>query len=170
MLNYAASDVGRVPGSGRGRGRPPGRPPTRERILAAARAEFVAHGYDGATLRGIGAAAGVDASAVIYHFGTKRGLFAAVAALVLSPATVLRAALDGDDAHLADRLVALVTQAWEAPGTGPLLVDLVRSAMADPALMDAFRGYLEREVVAPMLDHWGGSAPAVDRVTGASRW
>ncbi|MGR6922031.1 TetR family transcriptional regulator [[Actinomadura] parvosata] len=47
---------------------------TRERILAAAVAEFGAKGYSGARTAGIAARAGVNAQLISYHFGGKQGL------------------------------------------------------------------------------------------------
>lgn len=51
----------------------------RERILAAALAEFAAKGYDGATIRSIAAASGAKHPIIDYHFGNKEGLWHAVA-------------------------------------------------------------------------------------------
>ncbi|PQA86257.1 hypothetical protein CW354_18075 [Marinicaulis flavus] len=50
----------------------------RERILAAALAEFAAKGYDGATIRNIAAASGAKHPIIDYHFGNKEGLWDAV--------------------------------------------------------------------------------------------
>ena len=125
----------------------------------------MARGYDGATMRAVAAKAGVDVSAVSYHFGSKGGLFAAVAVQAIGPTAVLRAALDGDPARLAERLVVLVTRAWEAPDTGPLLVDLVHAAMADATLMGTLCDFLEHEVVAPLIDRWGDAPAARDQAT-----
>ncbi len=47
---------------------------TRERILDTAEALFTAHGFEGASLRQITAAAGVNLAAVSYHFGSKEAL------------------------------------------------------------------------------------------------
>lgn len=44
---------------------------TQERILAAAEALFAQRGFDGASLRQLTAAAGVNLAAVNYHFGSK---------------------------------------------------------------------------------------------------
>ncbi len=58
------------PGGGREprrSGRRAGESGTREAILAAARAQFAARGYDGATIRAIAAAAAVD-PALVHHF------------------------------------------------------------------------------------------------------
>ena len=53
---------------------------TRDRILAAAEASFVAHGFDGSTVRAIAAAADVNLNAINYHFGDKERLYAEVVA------------------------------------------------------------------------------------------
>lgn len=53
---------------------------TRERLLDAAEAVFMAHGYDGASLRRITGEAGVNLAAGHYHFGSKEALFQAVLA------------------------------------------------------------------------------------------
>src|SRR6201996_8870198 len=45
--------------------------PTKERILGAAEVLFARHGFDGASLRQLTAAAGVNLAAVNYHFGSK---------------------------------------------------------------------------------------------------
>ncbi|UCV13933.1 TetR/AcrR family transcriptional regulator [Quatrionicoccus australiensis] len=47
---------------------------TRERILDAAEQLFMAHGYDGTSMRQITGGAGVNLAAVNYHFGSKESL------------------------------------------------------------------------------------------------
>lgn len=47
---------------------------TRERILDVAEREFMAHGYEGTSMRMITSAAEVNLAAVNYHFGSKEGL------------------------------------------------------------------------------------------------
>jgi AcrR family transcriptional regulator len=56
-------------------GRRPGNPDTREAVLAAAREAFAERGFDGASIRGIATAAGVDPALVHHYFGTKDQLF-----------------------------------------------------------------------------------------------
>lgn len=48
---------------------------SRERILAAAREEFAAHGYAGARVEAIAARAGLNKQLISHHFGGKRGLY-----------------------------------------------------------------------------------------------
>lgn len=47
---------------------------TRDRILDAAERLFMAHGYDGTSMRQITSEAGVNLAAVNYHFGSKEAL------------------------------------------------------------------------------------------------
>ena len=63
-------------------------PQTKQRILRAAREEFLRHGYGQAGLRRIAAAAHVTTGAVYNHFGSKHGLFDAI---VRGPADLLLA-------------------------------------------------------------------------------
>lgn len=51
---------------------------TRQRILAAAAAEFAEKGWSGATIRSIAARSGVNEVTLFRHFGTKQVLFASV--------------------------------------------------------------------------------------------
>ena len=53
---------------------------SRERILASAREEFLAHGFEGASIRAIAARAGLTSAALYRHFASKEDLFAAVVA------------------------------------------------------------------------------------------
>ncbi|MCV7227654.1 TetR/AcrR family transcriptional regulator [Mycolicibacterium komossense] len=52
---------------------------TKAVILAAAKEQFAAGGFDGATIRSIAIAADIDPSMVMRYFGTKDQLFAAAA-------------------------------------------------------------------------------------------
>ena len=67
-------------------GRRPGTGGTREKILAAARSRFGQEGYDGTTIRGIAAGAGVDPALVPHYFGSKEGVFLAAVEFPVDPA------------------------------------------------------------------------------------
>jgi AcrR family transcriptional regulator len=58
---------------------------TKVRILDAAEALFMEHGYEATTLRAITAAAAVNLAAVNYHFGSKEELFETVLTRRLDP-------------------------------------------------------------------------------------
>ncbi len=59
-----------------------GRPPKRDAVLDAAVAEFLAHGYEHATLAAIAARAGASTATVFKHFNAKADIFGAVMARV----------------------------------------------------------------------------------------
>src|SRR5206468_6387569 len=58
---------------------------TKGRILDAAEALFMEHGFEATSLRAITAAASVNLAAVNYHFGSKEELFHAVLTRRLDP-------------------------------------------------------------------------------------
>ena len=66
---------------------------TKARILDAAEALFVEHGFEAASLRRITAMAAVNLAAVNYHFGSKEELFQAVLSRRLDPMNQERIAL-----------------------------------------------------------------------------
>lgn len=130
------------------KGRRPGNPQTREQILDAARRLFARHGYDGASMRAIAAAARVDVALVSYHFGSKADLFAASLELPVSPARALGGVLAAttDPHERADRLVRTLLTVWDQVGGGPLAA-LMRSATSQESLL---REFMEREML-PLL-------------------
>ncbi|WP_402463532.1 TetR/AcrR family transcriptional regulator [Isoptericola aurantiacus] len=101
----------------------------RERILAAARREFAAHGYRGATLRSIAAAAGFDIALIAHYFGNKDGLFAATMAFPDGAPDVVAAALSGPLAEQGERLSRAYLGLWEDPATSGQMHALTRSAL-----------------------------------------
>ena len=56
-------------------GRRSGESGTREAILEAARAQFIATGFRGTTIRSVAKAAGVDPALVLHFFGNKDTLY-----------------------------------------------------------------------------------------------
>jgi AcrR family transcriptional regulator len=112
-------------------GRTPGSPPNRESILAAARRQFIERGYDGTTIRGIAAAAGVDPALVHHYFGTKdQLLLAALQQLAVVEESVPRLLAGGADG-LGERVLRATFEAYETSYQPMLaaLVGLVRSAI-----------------------------------------
>ncbi|WP_282947934.1 TetR/AcrR family transcriptional regulator [Cellulomonas endometrii] len=109
-------------------GRRAGDSGTRDAILDAALRLFAEHGYDGASIRAIASAAGVDPGLVRHFFGDKDALFASVLAdRTTIPARV--AAAMADDSSTAGRAATdTYLRMWEEPGTRPILLALVRSA------------------------------------------
>ena len=112
----------------RGPGRRPGSADTRGEILAAARAEFAAKGYDSASVRAIARAASVDPALVHHYFGTKEKVFVAAMELPFVPAERLPAVLEGDLDGLAERLARMFFGMWAEPTFRTPMLGLVRSA------------------------------------------
>ncbi len=153
----------------RGPGRPRGVTRGREQILDAARTLFLAGGYDGVSLRAIAACAQVDVALISYHFGSKRGLFAAVMQLTTSPPEVARYALQGDPARVAERLIAGTVAVWEDPARGAALAALFRSASREPDIARLVRELIERELVAVIAEYLGGADARIRAAITASQ-
>jgi AcrR family transcriptional regulator len=93
---------------------------TKSRILDAAEALFMEHGFEATSLRQLTGTAGVNLAAVNYHFGSKEDLFQAVLTRRLDPMNLERI-------ELLDRFEA------EARGQ-PLTCEKILQAMLYPAL------------------------------------
>jgi AcrR family transcriptional regulator len=97
---------------------------TRAAILAAAREQFAAGGYQAATIRAIAAAAGIDPAMVMRYYGNKEGLFAAAAEFDLRLPDL--GALPRKDVGAA--LVEHFLDRWEGDDT---LMALLRTAVTN---------------------------------------
>lgn len=128
-----------------GRGRRAGGQDTREAIRQAARARFLADGYQAVTMRAVAADAGVDVALISYYFGSKQGLFGAAMALPANPAVIFGQLLDSAPTldGFAERVLRQLLAIWDDPGTGGQLKVLAATAVGDPHF-----GRLIREAVA----------------------
>lgn len=93
---------------------------TKEKILDAAEALFMEHGFEATGLRQITTGAGVNLAAVHYHFGSKEELFQAVLTRRLDPMNLER--------------VALLDQLESDARGKPLTCEAIIGAMFIPAL------------------------------------
>jgi AcrR family transcriptional regulator len=124
---------------------------TRAVILAAAREQFAARGYQAATIRAIAATARIDPALVMRYYGNKEGLFAAAAEFDLrlpdlstKPRREIGAALV---THFLDR--------WEGDDT---LMALLRGAVTSEAAAARMQAIFATQV-----------APQVAALTGLPR-
>ncbi|RYF09035.1 MAG: TetR/AcrR family transcriptional regulator [Comamonadaceae bacterium] len=99
---------------------------TRAAILAAAREQFAAHGYQAATIRAIAASAGVDPALVMRYYVNKERLFATAAEFDLRLPDL--SALPQTEVGAA--LVAHFLARWEGDET---LMALLRTAVTNDA-------------------------------------
>jgi AcrR family transcriptional regulator len=138
----------RADGSRRRTGRRSGESTTREAILAAARARFAEHGYEGATIRGIAADAGVDPALVHHFYGTKERLFVAAMRFPIVPSEALGPALEAGRDRLGETIVRTVLGLWSQPDTLEQTVGLLRAAVTNEQAADLLRGFVESAILA----------------------
>ena len=86
---------------------------TRTAILDAARAQFAAKGFRGASLRSIAQDAGVDASLISHYFGDKSRLLVATMELPVNPVDKIASVVAGGPDGLAERLLRTFLEAWD---------------------------------------------------------
>jgi len=132
---------------------------TREAVLVAAEALFSDQGFDATPLSAIGERAGIQGTAILYHFATKRVLYEAVLDRMFTP---LLADVNRDltgDGTLPERLGAMTST-------------LVRFAAQNPAaarlvLRESFSGRTEAGDIAGLASQrgWSRFAEALSRET-----
>ena len=137
------------------RGRPRGGSDARDRILAAAIDEFGDVGYDGATMRGIAARAGVDAALLYHYFGAKADLFGEAVGAPMRPDVDIPAVLDGPESGWGARIVRYILEAWERPEKQRRGLVLLRASLGSARSAPLLAEFLSRELfgrIAAALD------------------
>lgn len=140
-------------------GRRAGDSGTKDAILAAARAQFAAHGYDGATIRAIAAAAGVDPALVHHFYGSKESLFAAAMQLPFIPSEVIGAALarrapaDSLGIHMVRSALAV----WESAEVRGAFQAMLRSALTSEQAAATLREFIAAAILRPVASAAGGT-------------
>lgn len=119
-------------------------------LLAAARSEFTARGYDGATVRAIAARAGVDAAMVNHWFGSKDALFVAAMEIPVNPDEIVPRLLAGDPALLGERIVRAFLTVWDAQGGGALAA-LMRSVASHESAARMLREFVSRIIIGRVV-------------------
>jgi AcrR family transcriptional regulator len=120
--------------TGNRRGRRAGESRTREAILDAARRRFGELGYDGATIRGIAADAGVNPALVHHFYGTKERLFAAAMSLPVVPGEIITSVLGAERDRLGEQfyqrigevLIGTLLRVWEVADVRTAFCGLMR--------------------------------------------
>lgn len=128
-------------------GRRAGDSGTRQAILDAARARFARFGYDGATLRGIAAEAGVD-PALVHHFhGTKERLFVAAMRFPVLPSEFLSDVVTADRDRLGEVIVRLVLAIWDDRDARSTALGLFRSAVTQQGAARMLREFVSSTIL-----------------------
>jgi AcrR family transcriptional regulator len=131
------------------RGRRPGAPDTRAAILTAARELFATSGYAGTSMRGVAAAAGVDAALVHHYFGTKDDLFLASLSVRVDPRVAMRPVVEGGPAGAGERIMRVFLEVWDDEQSRLPLLALFRG-VAEPGGQQLVRDGFLRMVLGPV--------------------
>jgi AcrR family transcriptional regulator len=123
-------------------------------VLTAARAAFAERGYDGATIRGIATAAGVDPALVHHYFGNKDKLFLAAVEAPADPDELLPAVLASPRDELGAALVRMVLRLWDGPAR-PAGLALLRSAVSNEWTAKLLREFLVSKVLRKVVSSLG---------------
>lgn len=141
-----------VPTPKRRRGRPrAGQSDARERILAAAVAEFGDLGYDAATVRGIAARAGVDSALVHHYFGTKADLFGESIGAPMRPDIAVPEILSGPRDEVGERILRYLLETWDDPDVRRRGVALLRTAIGNKLTTPLLAGFISRELLSRIV-------------------
>ncbi|KAA8877310.1 TetR/AcrR family transcriptional regulator [Nocardia colli] len=131
---------------------------TRESILRAARHSLLENGFDGMTIRGVAAEAGVDAAMVMRYHGSKEGLFAAA----IDPDLQLPDLRGCPPDRLGEQLARHFVRLWEGDLTDDILTILLRSVATHPVAKERMRAIFEGQVLE-LVRTVTGDAPDTSR-------
>jgi AcrR family transcriptional regulator len=123
-------------------------------VLAAARAAFAERGFDGATIRGIATAAGVDPALVHHYFGNKDKLFLAAVEAPADPEELLPEVLAGGPDDLGRNLLRMFLRVWDGPAR-PAGLALIRSAVGSEWTAKLLREFLVARVLRRVVGTLG---------------
>ena len=149
-------------------GRRPGVTTTRQKVLRAARAQFARRGYEGATIRGIAAAARVDPKLVLHYFESKEGLFSAAMEFPFDPAAAIPTLLEPGLDRLGERLARFFIDVWDSPD-GARAQALVRSVVTSESAASLMRDFVTREILARVAQALKLDRPQVRASLAASQ-
>ncbi|MEV5826082.1 TetR family transcriptional regulator [Spirillospora sp. NPDC052242] len=148
MTPAQGTDGTRAPRGPRGPGRRPGQTETREAILAAARELFAEKGYDGASLRAIARAAGVDPALVHHFFGNKEGVFVEAMRFPVDPSVLLPRIMAAPRERLGETMARTFLSVWQDPDRRAPLLAMLRSAMTNERAAALMREFLSSALFA----------------------
>lgn len=128
----------------------------RTRILTSARAEFIDHGYDDATMRAIARRAGCDSAMVSYYFGSKQRLFRESFNLPSDPAEEILTLLMPGPEGAARRILDYAMVLYEERLTADTMQALMRALITDATTSQRFRTYIRTDVLDKVSAVLGG--------------
>jgi AcrR family transcriptional regulator len=137
-------------------GRRAGDSGSREAILAAARARFASHGYDGATIRAIAGDAGVDPALVHHYFGNKEQLFIAALELPIDPRQVtVQVVKAGPRAEMGERMIRFFLHIWGDERSRAPMLAMIRTAATNEEGARTLRQFATSAILSRVADNTG---------------
>lgn len=121
---------------------------TRAVILSAARTVFAERGLDGATLRDIARAAGVDPSLLLHYFGSKESLFFESVRDRIFPQMEQVLSRSSKPEAVAKDIVETFLAFWDDPVNQEALIALVRAGVSNERVGEKLRQFLQIEIPA----------------------
>lgn len=144
----------------------------RERILAAATAQFGERGYQATTIRKIAEAAGVDPKLVYYYYGTKEKLLSTVIGETFRsrglPDLLLKVSTTGDTSPGTQYLLAVLA-VLEDPTAGPAFIGLVRGLGTHKESREIFFRFVSEEILGQLSHQIGSDHPDVRMALAGSQ-
>ena len=139
--------------------------PTRERLLVAAEELLASRGFAGTSVRAIAASVGIANASLMYHFPSKRRLYAAVLTRIADSIREVTAEVGDGSGDPAAQIRAVVHRllAWTEAHPDYLQI-IVRELMENPnRIADAHRWPLAEFVAAVRkpVEHWAKGARGV---------
>lgn len=128
-------------------GRRPGATETRDEILAAARESFAESGFDGSTIRGIAARAGVNPALIHHFFGTKQKLFVAALDFPFQPSAIADRIIRGPRQEVGERIVRTFLSVWNDATARASLLALVHSGLTNKEATAMFQQFISRTLL-----------------------
>jgi AcrR family transcriptional regulator len=157
------------PGARRRGGRRAGSTASREKILDVARLAFPANGYAGTSLRGIARDAGVDPSLIVQYFGSKAGLFAAVAEWPFDAGRIADEAQSVPPSEVGYYMARTFLEHWDRDEERNPIISLLYAALADPAAAAMLREFITVNLALPVVTRAGGDRPELRAALLASQ-
>jgi AcrR family transcriptional regulator len=129
-------------------------------ILAAARRLFAERGYDGASLRAVARAAGVDPALVHHYFAGKPDLYAASIGLDVDPVAVRERMLAAGRTGGAEAVVRMFLSLWDSPEPQERLRGLVAGLVTRSPVSIAYREFVAEVILGPVMAELAVDQPA----------
>jgi len=116
-------------------------------IVAAARREFAAAGYDAVSMRAVARRAGVDPALVHHYFTDKADLFAATVDVPVRPDRIVTDILRGPREAIGEGIVRAIVTQFDNPAVRDTVIALIRTALGHEFAARMLRQFLLREVL-----------------------